>query len=73
MTGKGKELARIGPGSCFGELALLNDNPRAANVMALTDSQVSTHKQDDFVCEALAAVVLSGGHLGIRVGCINLQ
>jgi len=41
-AGNGKELARIGAGSCFGELALLNDSPRAANVMALKDSQVLT-------------------------------
>ena len=26
------ELARVGPGSCFGELALLHGGPRAASV-----------------------------------------
>jgi CRP-like cAMP-binding protein len=26
------ELARVGPGSCFGELALLRGGPRAASV-----------------------------------------
>ena len=30
----------MGPGQCFGELALLNSEGRAANVMALEDSQV---------------------------------
>lgn len=38
----GTEFARIGAGSCFGELALLSKGRRAANVMALVDSQVST-------------------------------
>jgi CRP-like cAMP-binding protein len=37
---EGKELARVGPGQCFGELALLHSEGRAANVMALEDSQV---------------------------------
>lgn len=26
------EMARVGPGSCFGELALLHGGPRAASV-----------------------------------------
>lgn len=36
-----KELARVGPGQCFGELALLSGDGRAANVMALDNSEVS--------------------------------
>jgi hypothetical protein len=36
---EGKELARVGAGQCFGELALLNSGARAANVMALEDSK----------------------------------
>ena len=36
----GKELARIGEGSCFGELALLRQDTRAATVIALTSAQV---------------------------------
>ena len=38
---RGRELARIGEGSCFGELALLRQETRAATVVALSDSQVS--------------------------------
>lgn len=38
-TDDDKELARVGPGQCFGELALLNSEGRAANVMALEDAQ----------------------------------
>jgi CRP-like cAMP-binding protein len=35
-----KELARVGPGQCFGELALLSGDGRAANVIALDTSLV---------------------------------
>lgn len=34
------ELARVGKGSCFGELALLRKDVRAANVAAISDSKV---------------------------------
>jgi CRP-like cAMP-binding protein len=37
-----KELARVGPGQCFGELALMSGDLRAANVMALDNSVVRT-------------------------------
>ena len=36
----GKELAQVGPGSCFGELALLRRDARAATVKAITDARV---------------------------------
>lgn len=39
-TDDSKELARVGPGQCFGELALLSGDSRAANVMALDHSEV---------------------------------
>jgi CRP-like cAMP-binding protein len=32
----------VGPGQCFGELALLSGEARAANVMALDNSEVSS-------------------------------
>ncbi|KAL4451289.1 hypothetical protein ABPG77_009361 [Micractinium sp. CCAP 211/92] len=35
----GRELARCGKGQCFGELALLKNEARAANVTALTQSR----------------------------------
>ena len=37
---KKTELARVGKGSCFGELALLKQDVRAANVVAITDAKV---------------------------------
>ncbi|GMH33824.1 hypothetical protein BSKO_01658 [Bryopsis sp. KO-2023] len=42
------ELARVGKGSCFGELALLRREKRAANVSALTDSKCLTLHRDAF-------------------------
>lgn len=36
-TIKGRKSARMGPGECFGEMALLNPAPRAATVTAETD------------------------------------
>jgi CRP-like cAMP-binding protein len=37
----GRELARIGEGSCFGELALLRQDRRAATVIAMTPAKAS--------------------------------
>lgn len=44
----GAELARIGKGSCFGELALLRQDVRAANVKAVSAAQVLALHRDDF-------------------------
>lgn len=38
--GKEQEIARIGPGSCFGEMSLLTGAPRSATVQAEIDSVV---------------------------------
>lgn len=48
---QGVELARVGPGGCFGELALLRREPRAASVVALSDSQVLTLSREAFVSQ----------------------
>ncbi|MFP3947725.1 MAG: GGDEF domain-containing protein, partial [Longimicrobiales bacterium] len=42
------ELARLGPGDFFGEMALLNDEPRSATVRTLSDTRVLVVKQRDF-------------------------
>lgn len=42
------EFARVGPGSCFGELALLHGGPRAASVEATKRATVLALARDDF-------------------------
>ncbi|GFH26778.1 predicted protein [Haematococcus lacustris] len=44
----GKELAKVLPGGCFGELALLQREPRKACVMATTASIALTLSRDQF-------------------------
>ncbi len=42
------ELARLGPGEFFGEMALLNRKPRSATIRALTPVQALALGRDDF-------------------------
>ncbi len=42
------ELARLGPGDFFGEMALLNDEPRSATVRTLEPTRVLTLDKKDF-------------------------
>ena len=41
-------LYRLGPGECFGEMALLSGEPRSADVVALEDSVLWTLQRSDF-------------------------
>lgn len=44
----GEAIAHRGPGTFFGETALLFDQPRNASVVALTDMQVEVIERRDF-------------------------
>lgn len=44
----GSEVARLGPGDYFGELALLNRGPRSATVTAATDMRLFVLGQREF-------------------------
>lgn len=44
----GRLLARFGPGEFFGEMALLDDEPRSASVYAVTDSLCLVLSRWDF-------------------------
>lgn len=41
-------LAVLGPGDFFGELALIDDEPRSAHVMAMEDARLLVLRRDDF-------------------------
>ena len=47
-SGEGKALRTYGKGDYFGELALLNDAPRAASVVSTTEVKVATLGKDGF-------------------------
>jgi CRP-like cAMP-binding protein len=49
-TAEERELIQLGPGEHFGEMALMNNEPRAANVCALEEGvSCYTLGQEDFV------------------------
>jgi len=43
-----KEIACLGPGECFGEMALLTGEPRSANIQAMTHSTLLKLSRENF-------------------------
>lgn len=43
------ELARLGPGSIFGEMSLVDEKPRSASITALVDTRLKEVKRDQFL------------------------
>lgn len=48
-TYRGEQLSRMGPGECFGEIALLQDTRRTASVIARDDCVLYALDRDDFL------------------------
>ena len=48
ISANGKDLERLGPGGVFGEIALIDNGPRSADVVALTDCRVVPVDEDWF-------------------------
>ena len=46
-----RSLSELGPGSCFGEMALLDGLPRAASLVALEDTECLAMTRWDFAAE----------------------
>jgi CRP-like cAMP-binding protein len=47
-TVRGKKSTRMGPGACFGEMALLHSAPRSATVTAETDMHLAVLNSREF-------------------------
>ncbi len=48
LLGPSQELARLGPKSCFGEMALIDGSPRSAGVRAVGDATLFRFSKADF-------------------------
>jgi CRP/FNR family cyclic AMP-dependent transcriptional regulator len=48
ISAHGKELEVLGPGGVFGEIALIDNGPRSADVIAVTDCRVVPIDQNWF-------------------------
>jgi CRP-like cAMP-binding protein len=45
----GQQVALLGPGSFFGEIALITDEPRNATIVAEEDCELQVFLKDDFI------------------------
>ena len=43
------ELAQLGPGQIFGEMALVDEKPRSASVTALTEARLKVLRRNEFL------------------------
>ena len=48
VTRAGAPVARLDPGEHFGELSLIDEQPRSAHVIAMEDTNVLVLRSDDF-------------------------
>jgi CRP/FNR family cyclic AMP-dependent transcriptional regulator len=48
VTKNGRKVATLGPGECFGEMSLLDDEPRSATVVATHDTTLLAIHRGDF-------------------------
>ncbi len=64
LTKKGAELGTMGPGECFGEMALLDGHPRSASVLALEDTECLAMTRWDFTAELRANPVSRAARVG---------
>ena len=49
VTSWGEELAILGPGSFFWEIALITDEPRTATIEVIEDTELQVFLKDDFL------------------------
>lgn len=70
LRGSHKEVARLGPGQCFGERALLRRDPRTATVKAASPLKVMVLSRGDFFDQLTTPVLES---LIMKVGKLDAE
>jgi len=65
---EGKEVARLGPGQFFGEMGILNDEPRTADVRAIGEVHCLVFEKDPFlaVIEDYPQIMHTLGAVGVE-------
>ncbi|BBB32165.1 CRP/FNR family transcriptional regulator, anaerobic regulatory protein [Thermotomaculum hydrothermale] len=67
MSEEGKEiiLSTLRKGDCFGEMSLLDGEPRSANVIALTDTELLELSRESFLNEIVSNKHIAGAILKV--------